>query len=217
MKERKILTIETSGELCSIALVYNENKFDERNILMKHIHSEKLIPMIESILTSNNIKAKDLNLIAVSNGPGSFTGLRIGMTVAKGIAFAANLPIIPIPTFEALALEISSFLPDSQTFCIINNANSEECYFSKYETEGNTFKTLIENSLVKKEELKNKIDAENLIYGNYQFNNNVKNICSPRATSLAKWIYLFGEDLVTLDYDYLEPNYLKKFKVKTKQ
>ena len=54
-EEKKILSIETSGELCSVALYFSEQKYDERNILMKHIHSEKLVPMIEELLNSNSV------------------------------------------------------------------------------------------------------------------------------------------------------------------
>ena len=128
MQDKKILSIETSGELCSVCLSYEYNKYDERNILMKHIHSEKLIPMIDEILSSNKISTNELDCLAVSVGPGSFTGLRIGMTAAKGIAFASNLPIVPVPSLGALSLEISETLPVGITFCIINNANIEECY-----------------------------------------------------------------------------------------
>ncbi|MCK5458218.1 MAG: tRNA (adenosine(37)-N6)-threonylcarbamoyltransferase complex dimerization subunit type 1 TsaB, partial [Melioribacteraceae bacterium] len=109
-EEKKILSIETSGELCSVALYFSEQKYDERNILMKHIHSEKLVPMIEELLNSNSVKTNELDWIAVSNGPGSFTGLRIGMTTAKGLAFASNLPILPVPTFDALSLQISIYV-----------------------------------------------------------------------------------------------------------
>ncbi len=132
VKNQKILAIETSNELCSAALVFDQNNFDERNILLKHVHSEKLIPAIDELLNSNKISAKDLTSIAVSIGPGSFTGLRIGLTAAKAIAFASDLPIIPVPTFSALALEISDYIKDNTEFFIINNANIEECYFSKY-------------------------------------------------------------------------------------
>ena len=121
---QKILAIETSGDLCSVTLFFSENEYDERNILLKHIHSEKLIPVINDLQSSNNFSSSDLDAIAVSIGPGSFTGLRIGMTAAKGIAFAVNLPIIPVPTFDALSLQISQTMKENTQFGIVNNANS---------------------------------------------------------------------------------------------
>ncbi len=214
MKDKKILAIETSGELCSVSLSYDINKYDERSILMKHVHSEKLIPMIDEILESNTVLAKDLYSIAVSVGPGSFTGLRIGMTAAKGIAFAANLSIIPVPTFDALSLEISEYISDDISICILNNANIDECYYAKYSIKNGEIQKLVDVKLLKKIEIDDEFIKDNNIYGNLKGVEGVKSVTSPRASSLAKWAYLFGEDLLTFKYDYLEPNYLKNFVVR---
>lgn len=213
MTNKKILAIETSGELCSAAIYFGNNMYDERTILMKHIHSEKLIPMIDDLFKSNKIKAAELDCVAVSIGPGSFTGLRIGMTAAKGIAFAANLPIVPVPTFDALSLEVISYLQNETTFCIINKANVEECYFSKYIIKNGMPSTLIDAELIFNTEIELKKGDCNIVFGNMEVRSGVEMISSPRASSLAKWAYLYGEDLLTFDYDYLEPNYLKNFKV----
>ena len=213
-EEKKILSIETSGELCSVALYFSEQKYDERNILMKHIHSEKLVPMIEELLNSNSVKTNELDWIAVSNGPGSFTGLRIGMTTAKGLAFASNLPILPVPTFDALSLQISIYVSDDNTFCIANNANIEEFYFAKYKMENSKIITVIAPSLKKKTEIDILIDKTDNVFGNLKIIDNLKEISSPTGFHIAKWSHFYGQDLLTFDYDYLEPNYLKKFKVK---
>jgi tRNA threonylcarbamoyladenosine biosynthesis protein TsaB len=217
MNDKKILAIETSGELCSVSLSFEYDKYDERNILMKHIHSEKLIPMIDEVLSSNKTSTKELDCVAVSVGPGSFTGLRIGMTAAKGIAFASNLPIIPVPSLDALSLEICEFAPPDITFCIVNKANIEECYFAKYKNDANELVVLDVAKLINKSEIDTIIQNSDLVFGNFTAVNGIKNISSPRATSIAKWTYLYGEDLLTFDYDYLEPNYLKNFKVKQKK
>ncbi len=213
-KEKKILSIETSGELCSVALYFSEQKYDERNILMKHIHSEKLVPMIEELLDSNSVKTNELDWIAVSNGPGSFTGLRIGMTTAKGLAFASNLPILPVPTFDALSLQISTYVSDDNTFCIANNANIEEFYFAKYKMENSKIVTVIAPSLKKKTEIDILIDETDNVFGNLKIIDNLKEISSPTGFHIAKWSHFYGQDLLTFEYDYLKPNYLKKFKVK---
>ncbi len=213
-KNKLILAIETSNDLCSAALFFDQNNFDERNILQKHVHSEKLLPVIDELLKSNKISANELNYIAVSIGPGSFTGLRIGLTAAKGIAFAANLGIIPVPTFSSLALQISDYIKNKSEFFIIFNANIEECYLGKYSFSENKITELMEPNLVKKVELKNLIDNKTLVFGNLKNFENIKYINSPFASYVAKWAYLFGGDLVTFQYDFLEPNYLKEFKVK---
>ena len=92
-----ILAVETSGELCSVALLLDEKNFIELNYLQKQIHSQKLIGMIDTVLETAATELRGVKSIAVSMGPGSFTGLRIGLSAVKGIAFGANLPIIPIP------------------------------------------------------------------------------------------------------------------------
>jgi len=213
MQDKKILAIETSGELCSVSLSYEYDKYDERNILMKHIHSEKLIPMIDDVLSSNKITTDQLDIISVSAGPGSFTGLRIGMTAAKGIAFASNLPIVPVPSFAALSLEISESLPIDLTFCIVNNANIDECYFAKFKNEVSGPISIEDVKLLQKSDLDKEIINSDLIFGNLTSLKETKKISSARASYIAKWTYLFGQDLLTFDYDYLEPNYLKNFKV----
>ena len=103
-----ILSIETATKNCSIALS-NEGK----TIALKEIanqnfsHAEKLHVFIEEILTENQITFKDLIALAVSKGPGSYTGLRIGVSSAKGLCYALNIPLISIDTLASLAKQIT--------------------------------------------------------------------------------------------------------------
>jgi tRNA threonylcarbamoyladenosine biosynthesis protein TsaB len=106
-----------------------------------------------------------LGAVAVSSGPGSFTGLRIGMSAAKGIAFGADLPIIPVPTFEALALQIASGLNEGTNFVIANKVNVEELYYAKFKVTGNSFIFTENLGIISKEDLD--INApDTLFYGN---------------------------------------------------
>lgn len=212
MEDKIILAIETSAELCSACLSFASTKYDERNILMKHVHSEKLVPVISELLSSNGISASELDCVSVSTGPGSFTGLRIGMTAAKGIAYASALPIVPVPTFSAFSLELSELLPNNTTFTIINNANIDEAYFGMYRNENNLPIVVQEVKLISKADIDKQIMRTDVVYGNVKTVKNIKILSSPRASAIAKWTYLFGEDLLTFEYDYLEPNYLKKIK-----
>jgi tRNA threonylcarbamoyladenosine biosynthesis protein TsaB len=212
MEDKIILAIETSAELCSASLFFDSNKYDERNILMKHVHSERLVPVISELLSSNGISASKLDCVSVSTGPGSFTGLRIGMTAAKGIAYASELPIVPVPTFSAFSLELSELLPDNTTFAIANNANIDEAYFGIYRNKRNLPIVVQDVILISKAEIDKQIMGTDAVYGNIKTVENIKILSSPRASSIAKWTYLFGEDLLTFEYDYLEPNYLKKIK-----
>jgi len=99
----KILAIETATSICSAAILEDEQCISERSLNEPHIHAEKLLPMIDEALRECHLTAKSINIISVSIGPGSFTGLRIGLSTAKGLAYARNIPVIPVNTLEGLA------------------------------------------------------------------------------------------------------------------
>ena len=100
-----ILNIETSTLKCSVSIAYKGEYVAGIQLLAnKFIHGEKLHVFIRDIFEKTKIKKKDLNAVAVSKGPGSFTGLRIGVAAAKGICFAQDLPLIGINTLEIMAV-----------------------------------------------------------------------------------------------------------------
>ena len=212
-----ILGIETSGELCSVALMLNEITLYEFNILEKHIHSKKLLEMIDDLLKSAEIELKSIAQIAVSIGPGSFTGLRIGLTAAKGLGLGGNIPLTPIQTFNAMALQISEYLQKDSQFIILRNASIEDLYFAEYLYDGNVCSPLSEVFLLKKDELNKKLVGGNLIFSDLESNNGAKKIVGPGAAHICKYAYLLGQDLLTFDYDYLEPFYLKQFIARVKK
>ena len=103
-----ILNIETSTKNCSVALAKNGEIIVCREIAeMGYSHAEKLHVFIEEILIEANLKFSDLKAVAVSQGPGSYTGLRIGVSAAKGLCYALEIPLIAIDTLEILASQIS--------------------------------------------------------------------------------------------------------------
>ena len=210
-----ILSIETSGDACSVAVMLNEKEYFENTILKKHVHSEKLLVTIEEILKSANAQLKDLHHIAVSIGPGSFTGLRIGLSAAKGLAFGAELPIVPVPTFEAFAFQLSCLLKEDSKFIIANKVNSEEIYYAKAKITKDKYLFEEKLQIISRNELDlSKIGEP--IYGN-AFNSRSGFLTSPGAIFVAQWSYLFGKDLLSFDIDFLEPLYLKNFIPKVKR
>lgn len=212
-----ILAIETSGELCSVAVLLDDKNFIELNFLQKHIHSEKLIGMIDTVLENSSVEPAQLKGIAVSMGPGSFTGLRIGLAAAKGIAFGLKLPVIPVPTFDAFAYQISGYLIDGMSFSIAVGANIEEVYFAGYIKKDNIVQVDEELKLISRSELDNPVHFSGNIFGNVKPFSHKNKFSAPSAKSIGEWAYIFGRDLLTSDYDYLEPNYFKKFIVKAKK
>lgn len=212
-----ILAIETSDDLCSAAVMIDENKFAEQNLKAKHVHSEKLVVMIESVVKSVDLQISDLNTIAVSEGPGSFTGLRIGMAAAKGLASGAELSIAPVPTFDVLAYKIASYIPSGTEFLVIKKANRDEIYFSKYMKEKNSIKNLVPISLLFKNEVDQYLEQNVLVFSNVDELRSNYDLTIPNAIDVARWTYKFGKDLVTSDYDLTQPKYLKKFVVKERK
>ena len=213
-----ILAVETSGDQCSVAVMIDENVYAENNIMQKHIHSEKLLVMINEILSSLHLSIKDISRIAYSNGPGSFTGLRIGLAAVKGIVFGANKPVVPVSTFDAAAYEIAQFIKGNNEFVIVNNVNVDELYFAKYKKMVDGAPVIIEElQIIQKNEFENIVKKIEHIFGNYDHEKVTKISNIPSALSIANWAYFFGKDLLTFDVDFIEPNYLKKFIAKVKK
>ncbi|HTP11993.1 MAG TPA: tRNA (adenosine(37)-N6)-threonylcarbamoyltransferase complex dimerization subunit type 1 TsaB [Bacteroidota bacterium] len=98
-----ILGLETSSIVCSVGLT-NERGFTvERSLIDPHIHSEKLLTLISDVLKQAELSLQNIDAVAVSIGPGSFTGLRIGLSTAKGLCFSLDKPLVAVPTFDAVA------------------------------------------------------------------------------------------------------------------
>lgn len=124
-----ILALETSGLCGSIALVQPENCIAEYSLNTRSTHSKHLPGNIRTLMQEAGLDWPDLAAVAVSQGPGSFTGLRIGLATAKGLAFAAGLPLIGIPTLDGLANQLP-FSPFQ--VCPVIDARKKEVYWASY-------------------------------------------------------------------------------------
>jgi tRNA threonylcarbamoyladenosine biosynthesis protein TsaB len=102
-----VLAIETATAVCAAAIVTNGVLRAEESLEAKNIHAERLLGMIDGTLRRSGLAVSDLEGIAVSLGPGSFTGLRIGLSVAKGLVFGLEIGLAAVPTLEALAWRIA--------------------------------------------------------------------------------------------------------------
>ena len=130
-----ILAIETATDVCGAAVVHEGRVVAHRSISEKYIHSEKLLPMVNDVLLDASLLLKDDDAIAVSIGPGSFTGLRIGLSTAKGLAMARQKAIIAVPTLDALAYEYfrSHSKNSAGIVCPLIDAKRDEVYCCFYE------------------------------------------------------------------------------------
>lgn len=104
-----ILNIETATKNCSVSLGKDERVIDVVEYAGEsYSHAEKLHVFIERILSQNSLRPSDLKAVAVSMGPGSYTGLRIGVSAAKGLAYSLDIPLIAVPTLETLARKVNN-------------------------------------------------------------------------------------------------------------
>ncbi|CAI8774778.1 tRNA (adenosine(37)-N6)-threonylcarbamoyltransferase complex dimerization subunit type 1 TsaB [Methylocaldum szegediense] len=126
----KILAIETATEACSAALLIDDAVI-ERYELAPQRHNRLILPMIESLLAEAGIKIAQVDALAFGRGPGSFTGVRIAAGVAQGIAFGADLPVVPVSTLAALAQDALTEASETIAFPCID-ARMSEVYWGVY-------------------------------------------------------------------------------------
>lgn len=113
-----ILSIETSTAICSVA-IHNEGELMANTDLhLEKSHSNSLTPLIEQLLYHCDLQMSDLTAIAVSSGPGSYTGLRIGLSTAKGLCYALEIPLISISSLDSMTIQVLNFHKDDNSIYI---------------------------------------------------------------------------------------------------
>ncbi|EKP0260451.1 MAG: tRNA (adenosine(37)-N6)-threonylcarbamoyltransferase complex dimerization subunit type 1 TsaB [Aeromonas sobria] len=131
MNELKILAVDTATEACSAALLVGDTLFSRWEEAPRD-HTRKILPMVQAVLEDAGISLSDLDAIAFGRGPGSFTGVRIGISVAQGLAFGVGVPLIGISTLAAMAQGAYRLDGAEQVLTAID-ARMNEVYFGRYE------------------------------------------------------------------------------------
>lgn len=126
----KILAIDSSGQTASVAVWEDDLTLAEFSIHAKKTHSQTLLPMLEAVREKIELDMETIDAIAVTSGPGSFTGLRIGSATAKGFGFALNKPIVPVPTLEGLVYNLYG---TDRIVCPLMDARRSQTYTGLYE------------------------------------------------------------------------------------
>jgi tRNA threonylcarbamoyladenosine biosynthesis protein TsaB len=124
-----ILSIETATKVCSVALHQQGELVMSQHLHIDKSHSGLLTVIIQQALTCSGLQMSDLQAIAVSAGPGSYTGLRIGASTAKGLCYALEIPLISVNTLEAMALDVARFVPQEALLCPMIDARRMEVYY----------------------------------------------------------------------------------------
>ena len=212
-----ILSIETSTKTCSIALHKNKELLSEYSLHIHNSHSAVISQMIQNTLSNVSLTLKDVSAVAVSEGPGSYTGLRIGISTAKGLAYALDLPIIKISTLQAMAQEVSKYAGQSLLFPMID-ARRMEVYTMQIH-QGNIIKHPY--PLILDSNTFDSIQEEIILFGNgsekcktlYPHKTNISIIdnITPTAKNVGELAIKKFEEHKFEDIQLLEPFYLKEF------
>lgn len=212
-----ILNIETATRNCSVALSQNGNVIACKEIAEAgYSHAEKLHVFIDEILKENKLTFKDLSAIAISQGPGSYTGLRIGVSAAKGLCYSLDIPLIAIDTLEILSRKL---IIENGIIIPMIDARRMECYTAiftnKHEKirevkadiiDGNSFQEITEtihfvgDGAPKCKEILN--DSKFVYHDEIVF---------PSANEMSKIVYDKYKKNDVVDVAYFEPFYLKDF------
>ncbi len=124
-----ILSIETATKVCSVALFEDGRLLGSQDLMVDKSHAEYLAPMIHDLMKYTGREMKELTALAVSKGPGSYTGLRIGTSTAKGICYALGLPLISVNTLMAMAWHVNNYNINKFRLCPMLDARRMEIYY----------------------------------------------------------------------------------------
>lgn len=217
-----ILHIETTGEVCSTAISQNDELINYKESREKNSHSAKLAILVKDLLSETNINPKELSAVAVSKGPGSYTGLRIGISFAKGLAFACKIPLIAIDTPKIIAKGyLNENIIDAESLlCPMIDARRMEVYMALYSAQLKEIEPI--QAAILNQNLFSKYQQTIYFLGsgmykwknlfiekpsNYRFIENQ----IPLAKNMSQLAYYAYQNKQFEDLAYFEPLYLKDF------
>jgi tRNA threonylcarbamoyladenosine biosynthesis protein TsaB len=213
-----ILHIETSGEICSVCLSLGEDVLGIRESSEANNHAKNLAPFVDALLKETNISTEALDAVSISMGPGSYTGLRIGISLAKAICYTSDVPLIGISTLEAMVNGIKANYTTSaeKLFCPMIDARRMEVYTAIYN--GQNKVVMDEQPMILKEDNFSDFDMSQVIFfGSGAQKVKVNYPESRVADFTASSLHLVTPALKNFkeqrfeDVAYFEPNYIKPF------
>jgi len=159
----KILAIETATVAGSIAILDDgAGLIGEVRVDVKVAHAERLMPSIEWLMKTSGVSVREIDAFAVSIGPGSFTGLRIGLSTVKGFSYATGKPVVPVPTLDAFArtLPFCSYM-----ICPLFDARKKELYAALYKWDGGVCRKILPETAISPQELMEHIHERTVFMG----------------------------------------------------
>ena len=217
----KILAVDTSAKAASTAIVENGKIIAESFINTQLTHSQTMLPMIENMLKSCNVSLEEIDGFAVSVGPGSFTGLRIGISLIKGLAFSTQKGCAPVSTLEALCHNVSTV----GRICAVMDARCSQVYTATFEFDGEKYTRITEDEAISIAQLEENVkNCKNPVIfvgdGAEMCYNKLKETCTnvllsaenvrfQRASSVAIVAEKMFAENNTLSAEELTPSYLR--------
>ena len=157
-----ILGIETATMTGGVALLDEERLISEYTLNVRTTHTARLMPAIDQILRDSSIDKREIDGIAISTGPGSFTGLRIGLATAKGLALGLSIPLLGVPTLDALARNVPFA---AHQICPVLDAKKKEVYASLFRYEGDDLIRRMPYQVIPPADLMKQIHEETIFLG----------------------------------------------------
>ena len=159
----KILAVDTATRSCSVAIVDDGMACAELTTVNSQTHTKHLMPMIDTVCDMSGLKIADMDGFAVTIGPGSFTGLRIGISTVKGLAWSLNKPVVGISSLDALAWQC---IPAPYPVCTMLDARKQEVYYCRYRFQDGKLKKDRSEQVIAPAEAINDIREPCLFIGN---------------------------------------------------
>ncbi|RFC54415.1 tRNA (adenosine(37)-N6)-threonylcarbamoyltransferase complex dimerization subunit type 1 TsaB [Brumimicrobium aurantiacum] len=213
----KFIHIETSTKVCSVAISENGQLIDLlEESSDAYIHSERLTVFIEKIVKQNNWKLNEISAIVVTSGPGSYTGLRIGVSTAKGLCYALSVPLIAVNTLESIAFLAHKKHPES-TICAMIDARRMEVFSTLFNSDLKIVKPLSADVLDEKtyeEFLPILVCGDGAAKTKELWSDRDLQIDESIVSSAAGQVEIAFEKFKNVDFEdvaYFEPKYLKDF------
>ena len=147
----KLLSIDTTTDSCSAALSADGKMYEAFNIAPRQ-HTELILEMVHQVLSKGSLQLSGLDAIAVTQGPGAFTGVRVGMSIAQGLAFSADIPVVAVSTLQVMAQGAYREFGASKV-CSGLDARMNEVYWGMYESENKVMRPLEDDKLCSANEI----------------------------------------------------------------
>jgi len=215
-----ILNLETSTKNCSVSLFNGDHEVQQKSVLSEqYSHSENLTVFIQEVISRSNFMLSDLAAVSVSKGPGSYTGLRVAVAVAKGLCYTLDIPLISISNLEALSYKVIKDFPNYDRYCPMIDARRMEVFSAIFDRDNKLCRD-IQSEIITSNSFKKELKNKMLFFGNGS--EKCKSVITSENAFFLEEIYPSSSNMGILSFNkfnnkqfediaYFEPLYLKDF------